>query len=247
MSIKEKYGLTDEGVRNVKLGAAVDGGVQPRRVRAAWASSSLRWAQFVATISRRARRCPTSCPTPSGSPRSSSPVRHRVLRVLLPVRRHLQGERPPAHRPGRAAAQAAAVVLRAARPGGPHRDHHGRRGDHRACVQPRAARAVRRLHHLGVAAVGLLAFDWRLAIAALWSAPVALALLFASRRFLAPVMRATRMKGLAVSEDIQEALECVREVRATNQEERYLDGIRADIDAAETPDRQKRAVPRASA
>ena len=36
-----------------------------------------------------------------------------------------------------------------------------------------------------------------------------------------------------MSDDIQEALECVREVRATNQEERYLDGIRADIDAAE--------------
>ncbi len=86
---------------------------------------------------------------------------------------------------------------------------------------------------LGVAAVGLLAFDWRLAVAALWSAPVALALLFASRKFLAPLMRATRMKNLAVSDDIQEALECVREVRATNQEERYLDGIRADIDAAE--------------
>ena len=86
---------------------------------------------------------------------------------------------------------------------------------------------------LGVAAVGLIAFDWRLAIAALWSAPVALALLFASRRFLSPLMRATRMKNLAVSDDIQEALECVREVRATNQEERYLDGIRAHIDEAE--------------
>ena len=61
----------------------------------------------------------------------------------------------------------------------------------------------------------------------------ALALLFASRRFLSPLMRATRMKNLAVSDDIQEALECVREVRATNQEERYLDGIRAHIDEAE--------------
>ena len=59
---------------------------------------------------------------------------------------------------------------------------------------------------LGVAAVGLIAFDWRLAIAALWSAPVALALLFASRRFLSPLMRATRMKNLAVSDDIQEAV-----------------------------------------
>ena len=86
---------------------------------------------------------------------------------------------------------------------------------------------------LGVAAVGLFAFDWRLAIAALWSAPVALGLLFGARRALQPMMHATRMRGLAISEDIQEALECVREVRATNQEERYLEHIRADIDAAE--------------
>ena len=70
---------------------------------------------------------------------------------------------------------------------------------------------------LGVAAVGLLVFDWRLAVAALWSAPVALALLFGARRALQPMMHATRMKGLAISEDIQETLECVRDVRATNQ------------------------------
>lgn len=86
---------------------------------------------------------------------------------------------------------------------------------------------------LGVAAVGLLVFDWRLAIAALWSAPVALALLFGARRVLQPMMHITRMKGLLVSEDIQEALECAREVRATNQEERYLEHIRRDIDDAE--------------
>ena len=86
---------------------------------------------------------------------------------------------------------------------------------------------------LGIAAVGLLMFDWRLAIAALWSAPVALALLFGARRALQPMMHATRMKGLTISEDIQEALECVREVRATNQEDRYLEHIRTDIDAAE--------------
>lgn len=86
---------------------------------------------------------------------------------------------------------------------------------------------------LVVAAVGLVAFDWWLAIAALWSAPVALGLLFGARRALQPMMHATRMRGLAISEDIQEALECVREVRATNQEERYLEHIRADIDAAE--------------
>lgn len=86
---------------------------------------------------------------------------------------------------------------------------------------------------LAVAAVGLFAFDWRLAIAALWSCPVGLGILFASRKMLQPLMRRTRMAGLKISEDVQEALECVREVRATNQVERYLGHIRTDIDDAE--------------
>ncbi len=86
---------------------------------------------------------------------------------------------------------------------------------------------------LAVAAIGLLAFDWRLALASLWSCPVGLAILFGARRTLQPMMEATRLRGLATSEDIQEALECVREVRATNQEDRYLEHIHDDIDAAE--------------
>ena len=86
---------------------------------------------------------------------------------------------------------------------------------------------------LAVAAIGLLAFDWRLALASLWSCPVGLAILFGARRTLQPMMEVTRLRGLATSEDIQEALECVREVRATNQEDRYLEHIHDDIDAAE--------------
>ena len=86
---------------------------------------------------------------------------------------------------------------------------------------------------LAVAAVGLFAFDWRLALASLWSCPVGLAVLFGARSALQPMMHTTRMRGLAISEDIQEALECVREVRATNQEERYLEHTRRDVDEAE--------------
>lgn len=86
---------------------------------------------------------------------------------------------------------------------------------------------------LGIAAVGLFVFDWQLALAALWSVPAAFILLFASRKMLSPLMRKTRLKNLQVSDDIQEALECVREVRATNQVERYLEGIKHDIDASE--------------
>lgn len=86
---------------------------------------------------------------------------------------------------------------------------------------------------VAIAAVIMFVFDWRLTLASLWSAPVAFALLFASRKFLAPSMRKTRMKGLETSECVQESLECVREIRATNQEERYLSGVYATVDAAE--------------
>lgn len=73
-----------------------------------------------------------------------------------------------------------------------------------------------------IIAIGLLVFNWQLAIAALWSVPVAFALLFASRKLSAPLMRKARKAGLAMTENTQEMLECVREIHATNQEVSFL-------------------------
>ncbi len=81
--------------------------------------------------------------------------------------------------------------------------------------------------------VGSLAFNARLTIAAFWSVPVAFALLFATRRPLEPVIRRARAEAVGVSSHIQETLDCVREIRASNQEERYLGALGARIDAAE--------------
>ena len=58
-------------------------------------------------------------------------------------------------------------------------------------------------------------------------------MLFGVRSKLQPLMHRTRMAGLKTSEYIQEALECVREVRATNQEELYLQHIYKSVDTAE--------------
>lgn len=82
-------------------------------------------------------------------------------------------------------------------------------------------------------AVGLVAFNWQLGIAALWSVPVAFAILFASRRFTAPLMRKTRQAGLVMTENTQEMLECAREIRATNQEAAYLEQAGHLIDRSE--------------
>lgn len=84
-----------------------------------------------------------------------------------------------------------------------------------------------------IIAVCLLVFDWQLAIAALWSVPVAFAILFWSRRFSAPLMRKTRACALAMTENTQEMLECVREIRATNQVASYLKQADGYIDRHE--------------
>ncbi len=82
-------------------------------------------------------------------------------------------------------------------------------------------------------AVVLLAMDWRLAIACLWGVPVAFALLFGSRKMAERNAERTKAAALEVSDGIQEALENIREIRATNQEQRFLDTLNARIDAHE--------------
>ena len=85
----------------------------------------------------------------------------------------------------------------------------------------------------GVVFVGSLFFCWQLSLAAFWSVPVAFALLFATRGPMAPVFDNVRAEKVKVTERIQETLECVREIRATNQQAHYLDGLGAVIDREE--------------
>ncbi len=84
-----------------------------------------------------------------------------------------------------------------------------------------------------IIAVCLLAYDWRLALACLWGVPVAFALLFGSRKITSRSAERTKKAALVVSDGIQEALENVREIRATNQEDRYLAGLNQKIDEHE--------------
>ena len=84
-----------------------------------------------------------------------------------------------------------------------------------------------------VIAVCLLAYDWRLMLASLWGVPVAFGLLFGARRLASRCAERTKQAAVRVSDGIQEALENVREIRATNQEERYLEGLNRKIDEHE--------------
>ena len=80
-----------------------------------------------------------------------------------------------------------------------------------------------------IIAVGLFAMNWKLAIACLWGVPVAFALLFGSRKLAKRNSEITKAAGIQVSDGIQETLENIREIRATNQEARFLDELNRKI------------------
>ena len=81
-----------------------------------------------------------------------------------------------------------------------------------------------------IVAVMLFSFDWRLAIACLWGVPVAFLLLFGSRKINKRQSEITKEAGIQVSDGIQETLENIREIRATNQEQRFINDLNDKID-----------------
>ena len=85
----------------------------------------------------------------------------------------------------------------------------------------------------GIIAVFLFIYDWRLAIACLWGVPVAFGLLFGSRKWTSKASEKLKQAAIKVSDGIQETLENVREIRATNQEKTYLRDLYQKIDEHE--------------
>ena len=74
-------------------------------------------------------------------------------------------------------------------------------------------------------AVGLFAFDWRMALASLWVLPVSFGIILAT----AGIMRIRQEKvtevSIACSDGIQECLETLRDLKANNAETGYLKGL----------------------
>ena len=89
-----------------------------------------------------------------------------------------------------------------------------------------------------VIAVWLFVYNWKLAIACLWGVPVAFLLLFGSRKVAKRRSEITKQAAIRVSDGIQETLENIREIRATNQEGRFLDVLNEKIDRHEKTMRQ---------
>ena len=73
-----------------------------------------------------------------------------------------------------------------------------------------------------VMAVGIVAFDWRLGIAAFWPVPVAFAIFAVASRAVRRKVAAKEERRLAMADGVQEYLDCAQEIRATNQERAFL-------------------------
>lgn len=82
-------------------------------------------------------------------------------------------------------------------------------------------------------AISLFFFDWRLALAALWVLPVALALVGFSKRVQNWFGRKQMAAKMACADGIQECLETVRDLKSNNAEQDYLKGLNQKIRAVE--------------
>lgn len=86
-------------------------------------------------------------------------------------------------------------------------------------------------------AVSLFFFDWRMALAALWVLPVALAIVAFSSKVQESLNNRQMDAKMACADGIQECIETIRDLKASNAEEEYLAGLDKKIKAVE-----KRAI-----
>ena len=82
-------------------------------------------------------------------------------------------------------------------------------------------------------AVGLLFVDWRMALAALWVLPVSFAIVGGSAKVQERMNQKAMDAKMAAADGIQECIETLRDLKASNAERRYLAGLTEKIRAVE--------------
>jgi ATP-binding cassette subfamily B protein len=82
--------------------------------------------------------------------------------------------------------------------------------------------------------INLFFFDARMAIAAVWVLPVAFIIVFFSRNVMHAVNRRGSRYKVACLDGIQEALETVRDLKAYNAQDTYMEGLNKKIKAVES-------------
>lgn len=82
-------------------------------------------------------------------------------------------------------------------------------------------------------AISMFAFDWRMALAALWVLPVAVVIVWLSKRAQNHFTRKQVEAEIALEDGIQENLETIRDLKSNNAEKKYLEGLNKKIDKVE--------------
>ena len=82
-------------------------------------------------------------------------------------------------------------------------------------------------------ALGLFVFDWRMALAALWVIPVSVAILLGSYKVQDRVQAKTMAVKMTCADGIQEYIESIRDLKASNAEGSYLAGLSGKIRVVE--------------
>ncbi len=84
-----------------------------------------------------------------------------------------------------------------------------------------------------IISVGLFAFDWRMALAALWVIPVSVLIVLLSYKIQDKTQAKTMAVKMACADGIQEYIETVRDLKANNAEQNYLKGLSGKIKKVE--------------
>lgn len=82
-------------------------------------------------------------------------------------------------------------------------------------------------------AAGLFAFDWRMALAALWVIPVSVFIVLLSYKVQDKVLVKSMAAKMSCADGIQEYVETVRDLKANNAEANYLSGLKNKIKGVE--------------
>ncbi|HIZ15984.1 MAG TPA: ABC transporter ATP-binding protein/permease, partial [Firmicutes bacterium] len=82
-------------------------------------------------------------------------------------------------------------------------------------------------------AVCLFAYDWRMALAAVWVLPIAFTITFFSARIQKYFNRKSVAANVALESGVQECIESLQDLKANNAEKAYLKGLNKKIDYVE--------------
>ncbi|MDE6551237.1 MAG: ABC transporter ATP-binding protein/permease, partial [Clostridia bacterium] len=84
-----------------------------------------------------------------------------------------------------------------------------------------------------IIAIGMFAFEWRMALASLWVLPVTLVIVALSKKVQTYFTRKQTDAQVIVEDGIQECLDTLRDLKSNNAEKKYLQGLNKKIERLE--------------